>query len=147
MVIILSNKVITCDEKNLKDKEKQDIVIYNGFKNQRQKKGVLKLYDSKTLFGSVFLEVEDLIETPIDYPIELVYYKTNERKDNFTIYGVEIVKNEYKQDTINTERNILNLFTKNENKANHVLEALRKYKVTPTGADDVLYELVKTGSV
>ena len=105
------------------------------------------MYDSKTLYGSIFLEMEDLIETPIDYPIELAYYKTNKRKDNFTIYGVEIVKNEYKQDTINTERNILNLFTKNENKANHVLEALRKYKVTPTGADDVLYELVKSGSV
>ena len=91
--------------------------------------------------------MEDLIETPIDYPIELAYYKTNKRKDNFTIYGVEVVKNEYKQDTINTERNILNLFTKNENKANHVLEILRKYKVTPIGADDVLYELVKSGSV
>ncbi len=105
------------------------------------------MYDSKTLYGSIFLEMEDLIETPIDYPIELAYYKTNKRKDNFTIYGVEVVKNEYKQDTINTERNILNLFTKNENKANHVLEILRKYKVTPIGADDVLYELVKSGSV
>lgn len=121
--------------------------MYNDLKDQKQKKGVLKLYDSKTLYGSVFLELEDLIETPIDYPIELAYYKTNETKNNSTIYGVEVVKNEYKQDTINTERNTLSLFTENESKANNVLETLRKYKVTPIGANDVLYELIKSGSV
>ena len=110
-------------------------------KKSKQKKGVLKLYDSKSLYGSIFLE------TPIDYPIELAYYKTNKTRDNFTIYGVEVVKNEYKQDTINTETNCLNLFTKNENKANSILETLRKYKVTPMGANDVIYELLKSGSV
>ena len=105
------------------------------------------MYDSKTLYGSIFLELEDLIETPIDYPIELAYYKTNEKRNDSTIYGIEVVKNEYQKDKVNTERNVLSLFTENERKADEVLEALRKYKVTPIGANDVLYELVKSGNV
>lgn len=105
------------------------------------------MYDSKTLYGSVFLELEDLIETPINYPVELAYYKTNHKRNNSTIYGVEVVKNEYKEDKINTETNIVNLFTDNESKVDTILETLRKYKVTPIGANDVLYELVKSGSV
>lgn len=105
------------------------------------------MYDSKTLYGSIFLDLEDLIETPIDYPVELAYYKTNQSKNNAIMYGVEVVKNEYKQDKINTEKNILSLFTENESKADKILETLRKYKVTPIGANDVLYELVKSGNV
>lgn len=93
------------------------------------------------------MDVEDLVETLIDYPVELAYYKTNEIRNNATIYGVEVVKNEYQEDKINTERNILKLFTRNEGKVDKILETLSKYKVTPMGANDVLYELVKNGSV
>lgn len=105
------------------------------------------MYDSKTLYGSVFLELEDLIETAINYPIELAYYKTNYIRNNSTMYGVEVVKNEYKEEEINTEANSTHLFTENESKVEKILEILRKYKVTPMGADDVLCELVKSGNV
>ena len=95
----------------------------------------------RSLYGTEKLELEDLIETRIDYPVELTYYKIRSTNQ----YAVEIVKTEYLREGTNVESEKINLFTTNEEKTNHILELLKKNKVTPVGLRDTLEEIVKSG--
>jgi len=108
------------------------------------KKGVIIVYNSKTLYGNAFLEAEDLAETDIDYLVELEYYRTNYVKEDSTIYGVEIVKKEHLTEETKIESKTGNIFTKNERKVKAVLEELRNGKVTPKGLADTLKNIVYT---
>ena len=96
------------------------------------------MYTSKELYGNVFLELEDLIDTDINYPIELEYYKTNTKKNGFTVYGIEVIKKEYLEKTTNVEIKRKNIFTRSEKIIEKALELLKNGKVTPMGLKDSL---------
>ena len=93
----------------------------------------------KRFYGKAKLELEDLIETEIDYPVELTYYKIRNKDE----YAVEVVKTEHMQDGPKTESKIIDLYTSNETKANNILELLKRNKVTPIGLKDTLIEITK----
>lgn len=98
----------------------------------------------RSLYGQETLQLEDLIETKIDYLVELAYYKINTTYHSTTRYGVEIVKTEHLKNKTKVESKRVNLFTDNEIKTNHILELLQKNKVTPIGLKDTITELIKT---
>lgn len=98
----------------------------------------------RSLYGQETLQLEDLIESKIDYLVELAYYKINTIDDKSTRYGVEIVKTEYLENRTKVESKRVNLFTASETKTNHILDILQKNKVTPIGLKDTIIELIKT---
>ena len=55
----------------------------------------------KNFFGSIFINRDKLEEAGIKYPIKVEYYKiTNETqkiKENGLMYGIQIIKTEYKE--------------------------------------------------
>ena len=97
----------------------------------------------RSLYGQETLQIEDLIETKIDYLVELAYYKINTIYETTTRYGVEIVKTEHLRNRTKVESKRVNLFTDSETKTNHILEILQKNKVTPIGLKDTITELIK----
>lgn len=97
----------------------------------------------RSLYGQEILQIEDLIETKIDYLVELAYYKINTTYEKTTRYGVEIVKTEHLRNRTKVESKRVNLFTDSETKTNHILEILQKNKVTPIGLKDTIIELIK----
>lgn len=109
-----------------------------------KRKGGGNLQATKSLYGQEVLEIEDLVESEIDYLVELSYYKINQSYKTTNRYAVEIVKTEHLVDKIKTERKTVDLFTDDEIKANHILELLKKNKVTPIGLKDIITELIKS---
>lgn len=87
--------------------------------------------------------MEDLIESKIDYLVELAYYKINNKYHEATRYSVEIVKTEHLKNGTNVESKQVNLFTSDETKTDYILEQLKKNKVTPIGLKDSIIELIK----
>lgn len=98
----------------------------------------------RSLYGQETLEIEDLIESKINHLVELAYYKIDTVDEAKTRYAVEIVKTEHLRNKVRTESKKVNLFTESEIKTNHILEMLKKNKVTPMGLRDTIVELVKT---
>ena len=106
------------------------------------------MYNSKAYYGATFLEEEDLKETNINHKIELEYYTTrnhtNENvKEESVNYGIEIIKKEYKNDKVNTEKNNREYISNNAEKVIEIIETLKRHKVTPIGLNDVLDDLLK----
>ena len=99
---------------------------------------------SRTYYGEAYLGKEDLKETNIKHKIQLEYYTTQETKDKNDIFGIEIVKKEYKKNGINTETCNRNFVSDNTQKVIEIINTLKKYKVTPVGLNDVLDDLLKT---
>ena len=100
----------------------------------------------KNFFGSIFINRDKLLEAGINYPIKVEYYKiTNENKrvekDN-TIYGVEVIKTEYRG-KIGVEQNKIEHITNDEEEINEILTLIKGNEVTPIGLDDVLIEIKK----
>lgn len=101
----------------------------------------------KSLYGKERLGLEDLIETKMNHIIELTYYKIKDTNENINQYEVEIVKTEHIKDKLKIESEKMCLFTDNETKVNHILDILKRNKVTPIGLQDTLTEIVKIGVI
>lgn len=101
----------------------------------------------KILYGQTILEEEDLVDTRIDYLVELAYYKTNKKQADSTIYGIEIVKTQHVKNKVTKETNEIDFFTRNERIVDKVLNLLKKYKVTPMGLRESVFEIVKSGAL
>lgn len=101
----------------------------------------------KVLYGQTVLEEEDLVDTYIDYLVELDYYKTNKKQADSTIYGIEIVKTEHVKNKVTKEANEIDFFTRNERIVDKVLNLLKQYKVTPMGLRESVFEIVKSGAL
>ena len=98
---------------------------------------------SRTYYGETFLEKKDLTETNIKNKVQLEYYtikQTNQKKD---VYGIEVIKKEFKSNGIDTEICSRNEISNNSRKVIEIINTLKKYKVTPIGLNDVLEDLVK----
>ncbi len=102
------------------------------------------MQNARSLYGQEILEIGDLVESEIDYLVELAYYKIIQQYKKTNRYAVEVVKTEHLQNMIKVEKETVNLFTDNETKTNHILELLKKNKVTPTGLKDTIVELIKS---
>ena len=98
----------------------------------------------KNFFGSIFINRDELREVGIDYPIKVEYYKIiNEEekiKQNRLIYGIQIIKTEYK-DKIGVEQQKIEHITNDENEISRILSIMKENEVTPIGLEDVILEI------
>ena len=98
----------------------------------------------KNFFGSIFINRDKLREAGIEDPIKVEYYKiTNENEillRNKQIYGVQVIKTEYKE-KIGVEQSKIENITNNEKEINKMLQQLKEFEVTPIGLEDVVIEL------
>ena len=98
----------------------------------------------KNFFGSIFINRDELRESGIDYPIKVEYYKIiNEEekiKENKLIYGIQIIKTEYKE-KIGVEQNKIEDITNDENEITKILYLMKNNEVTPIGLEDVILEI------
>ena len=85
----------------------------------------------KNFFGSIFINRDKLLEAGINYPIK-----------NHLVYGVQIIKTEYR-DKIGVEQSKAEHLTNNESEINNMLNILKENEVTPVGLDDVIIEIKK----
>lgn len=93
----------------------------------------------KTFCGEVFLDQETQNNMGSQYPISLEYYKISNNQS----YGVEIVKRQYINKSINIEAMQLQDVSKDEEEINSILEVLKEYSVTPVALKDVVQDLIK----
>ena len=108
-------------------------------------KGVILLHKSKIFYGGVFLEKEDLLESNINYEVELEYYKTEKNKSNKSskIYGIEIIRKDYITEDITSENSIMEYITEDEEKLNNILEIIKRNKVFPKDLEYLVKDLLK----
>ena len=110
------------------------------------------MQNSKAYYGGTLLENEDLKESNIKHKIELEYYTiknyiSKKAKDEKATYGIEIVKKEYKNNSVNTESSAKQYISNSAEKIIEIIETLKRHKVTPIGLNDVLEDLLKTNEV
>ena len=98
---------------------------------------------SRTYYGETFLEKRDLAETNIENKIRLEYYTTKQTKEKKDVYGIEVIKKEYKTNGIDTEISIRDQISNSSQKVIEIINTLKEYKVTPIGLNDVLEDLLK----
>lgn len=97
----------------------------------------------KSLYGTERLELQDIIETQMKHLVELTYYKIRETNQ----YAVEIVKTEHLGGRLKVESEKMDLFTDNETKTDHILDILKRNKVTPIGLEDTMIEIAKIETI
>ena len=90
----------------------------------------------KTFFGDIFIGDERLKEAGIEYPIKVEYYKLKD--ENNKKYGIEIIKTEYKEESIEEEKQIINSLSRNERKIDKILKLFEENEVTPISAGEII---------
>jgi len=113
-------------------------------------RGRRKLYmeSSKTYYGGVFINEEQLKESTIKNKVELEYYSTkkpNSLEEEGTAYGIEVVKKEYKEENIAIERDSVDDICGSSAKIKEIIEVLKRNTVTPSGLCVTMEELMKQG--
>lgn len=101
----------------------------------------------KNFYGGMFIPKENLKREGIEYPIKLEYYRiaeddiiyNSERK----IYGIEIVKTEYKDNGTRIETKGVKYVTNNIKRINKILQLLKQNYVTPITLKDVIEDYLK----
>ena len=96
---------------------------------------------SRTYYGEAYLEKEDLEEANIEHKVQLEYYTIKGIKDKKDMYGIEVIKREYKTNGINTETSSRNFISNDSKKVIEIINTLKEHKVTPIGLNDVLEEM------
>ena len=97
---------------------------------------------SKTYYGGTSFDKEELAETKINHRIELEYYKTKEEHNKQMIYGIEVVKKEYREKGIDIEANNVANLSDCTNKVEEIIDTLKRYKVTPVCLHDVIEDII-----
>ena len=106
--------------------------------------------NSKIYYGGVFLGEEELRDNKIENKVELEYYsiqKPSYLNEEKAIYGIEVVKKEYKERDMDIETSTVHNICSNPNKINEVIELLKRNTVTPNGLHVTMEELIKQGLV
>ena len=98
----------------------------------------------KSFYGGTYVGKDTLANNNIYYPIRLEYYKTEQIENYQSVYGIEVVKTEYKDDKVNVENKIINKVTSEENTINKILERLKQGEITPAVTEEMVEELLKT---
>lgn len=97
----------------------------------------------KSFYGGTYVGKETLANNNIYYPIRLEYYKTEQVENYQSVYGIEVVKTEYKDDKVNVENKIINKVTYEENTINKILEQLKQGEITPAVTEEMVEEILK----
>ena len=96
----------------------------------------------KKFYGCTFMDKDMLENVGIYYPIKLEYYKINNKEDysnsNNKIYGVEVIKTEYRKDKLKVESKDVNYITNEDKEINIILNILKANEVTPIVLEDVI---------
>ena len=100
------------------------------------------MYQTRTLYAQTFLDMEDLVETDIDYLVELEYYRTNYAREDSTIYGIEVVKRAHQTAKPEVEAKQGYVFMKNKEEVDKILKTLVVGKVTPQGLKENLKNII-----
>lgn len=98
----------------------------------------------KSFYGLTYIGKELLRNNNTYYPIRLEYYKTEKIKNFKSIYGIEVVKTEYRKDEVKVENKIIDNVTFEENEIEYILEQFKTGKITPIVAEEMTLELLKT---
>lgn len=98
----------------------------------------------RSFYGLTYIGKELLRNNNICYPIRLEYYKTEETKNFKSMYGIEVVKTEYRKDEVKVENKIIDNVTSEENEIEQILEQFKTGKITPVVAEEMTQELLKT---
>lgn len=96
----------------------------------------------KKFYGGIFMDKDKLKKVGIFYPIKIEYYKIKE-EGKIDIFGVEVIKTEYRNNTVSIEKENINRITDDENEANHILDLLKENEVTPVIAREVVQDYIK----
>ena len=96
----------------------------------------------KKFFGGTFIEKEKLQKEGIFHPIKLEYYKIESEDKKKLKYGLEIIKTDYYQETVNIEKSEIRNITNDENSIQKILEILKENDVTPVGVEEVVKEIL-----
>jgi len=97
----------------------------------------------KSFYGGTYVGKDTLANNNIYYPIRLEYYKTEQVENYQSVYGIEVVKTEYKDDKVNVENKIINKVTYEENTINKILEQLKLGEITPAVTEEMIEEILK----
>lgn len=115
---------------------------FTGKKNLE--KGVIMKEETKKeklIYGETEVERLDTIE--LKSPIHLKYVKirNNLIEEEGCTYGIEIIKEEMKDNKIEEEREEIGALYRSEEQADEVLEILKRNKVTPIELKDVISDI------
>ncbi len=98
-------------------------------------------------YNSTFISKEHLEEAEINHPIKLEYYKIlNEDemiKGDKAKFGIEVVKTEYMENNIKTEKEEIKYLSNDEKQIENILNIFKENEVTPIGVKDVITEISK----
>lgn len=97
----------------------------------------------KSFFGGTYLGKDTLENNNIYYPIRLEYYKTEEIEEFKSVYGIEVVKTEYKDNQVNVENKVIDKITDEEKTIERILEKFKEGEITPAVSEEILEELLK----
>lgn len=96
----------------------------------------------KKFYGGIFLDRDKLKRVGIFYPIKIEYYKIKE-EGKIDIFGIEVIKTEYKTDEVKIEKANINRITDDEDEANHILDLLKENEVTPVIAEEIVQDYIR----
>lgn len=96
----------------------------------------------KKFYGGIFMDKDKLKKVGIFYPIKIEYYKIKE-EGKIDIFGMEIIKTEYKNNMVSIEKTNINRVTCDEDEVNHILDLLKENEVTPIIAKEVVQDYIK----
>lgn len=97
----------------------------------------------KSFFGGTYLGKDKLENNNIYYPIRLEYYKTEDIDEFKSVYGIEVVKTEYRDNEVNVENKVIDKITNEEKTIERILEKFREGEITPAVSEEMLEELLK----
>ncbi len=97
----------------------------------------------KSFFGGTYVGKDTLENNNIYYPVRLEYYKTEEVEKSKSVYGIEVVKTEYKDNQVNVENKVIDKVTDEEETIDRILEKFKTGEITPAVSEEMLEELLK----
>lgn len=99
---------------------------------------------SRKCYGEININAKDLIESIKSRLMKLEYYGLQHIVSNeFTEYGIEIIKKEYINNQFSEEKNSINIVAENEEKLEEIIMILKRNAVTPMSLEDVISDLYK----
>lgn len=99
---------------------------------------------SKRYYGEEIINIKELIESNEKGFIKLEYYGISKViEDEFTEYGIEVIKKQYKNKQFIEEIQSVKNIAENESDMEEMIGLLKRNKVTPIGLKDIISDLIK----
>lgn len=99
----------------------------------------------KTFCGEEVVNAKELIEADVKRFIKIEYYETKQILNNeFTIFGIEVVKKEYKNKLYIKETANIENVTEHEEEIKNIINMVKRNKVTPISLENIVDDIIKT---